>query len=362
MDTTALTPFNGKSSMDGIKELYNKPGGKFAKIMAIIAAGGIGFLFLKYALPFLVASAANLILFVIELAALALIVGVVTSKPFWRALSLIWLQIMRKLYGFVVNIDPIAILQNAVNEMKKKYSTVETSVNNLQAIIVKMERNLADYKKQFEDNINIRKVTEEKLKNETDELERTKLTSKYQLVSNQITRLSDQIKKQEARLETSKKYLKIMKKLLVMVDYKVRDTQNEIGYLKDDYEQAKATNSAMKSIKDIMKGCLTTTMEEELAMESVMNTVNTSIAEMERLIDGSNDILVNWELQTDANVLKAEQIVADFERGGFTIFKNEPTQSEMKALGVGTPLEAIEASASEIASPRPVTNIKGNYF
>ena len=107
-----------KSSMDGIKELYNKPGGKFAKIMGILAGCGIGYAFLKYALPFLVASTANLILFVAELAVLAVLVGIVTSKPFWRALSLLWLQVMRKLYGLVVNIDPIAILQNAISEMR----------------------------------------------------------------------------------------------------------------------------------------------------------------------------------------------------------------------------------------------------
>lgn len=352
-----------KSSMDGIKELYNKPGGKFAKIMGILAGCGIGYAFLKYALPFLVASTANLILFVAELAVLAVLVGIVTSKPFWRALSLLWLQVMRKLYGLVVNIDPIAILQNAISEMRKKLEIVDQNVTKLQAVLVKMRKKLNEYEGNFERNVHIRDAAIAKLNKETDDMERMKLMSQKQLADNEIARGQEQILRQRSRIETSEKYLKIMKKLQVMVKFKATDTENQVDYLKDDYEQAKAQQSAMKSISAIMKGCLTTSMEEELAMEKVMDTVNTSIAEMERLIDGSNDILVNFELNSDANSIKAEQIVADFEKNGFSIFNNTtPTAARpsMKSITAGETPETVEFT--EVKEEKVPIKIKGNYF
>ena len=352
-----------KSSMDGIKELYNKPGGKFAKIMGILAGCGIGYAFLKYALPFLVASTANLILFIAELVVLAILVGIVSSKPFWKALSLLWLQIMRKLYGLVVNIDPIAILQNAISEMRKKLDTVDENVTKLQAVLVKMRKKLNEYESNFERNVHVRDAAIAKLNKETDEMERMKLMSQKQLADNEIARGQEQILRQRNRIETSEKYLKIMKKLQVMVKFKATDTENQVDYLKDDYEQAKAQQSAMKSISAIMKGCLTTSMEEELAMEKVMNTVNTSIAEMERLIDGSNDILVNFELNSDANSIKAEQIVADFEKNGFSIFNNTTpatARPSMKSITSGENIETVDFT--EVEEEKAPIKIKGNYF
>jgi hypothetical protein len=331
--------------------------------MGIIAGCGIGYLFLKYALPFLVASTANLILFITELVVLAILVGIVTSKPFWRALSLLWLQIMRKLYGLVVNIDPIAILQNAVSEMKKKLQIVDDNVTKLQSVLVKMRKKLNEYEGNFENNIRLRDAAINKISKETDETEKLKLMANKQLADNEIARGQEQILRQRQRIETSEKYLTIMKKLKVMVNYKAKDTENQVEYLKDDYEQAKAQQSAMKSISAIMKGCLTTSMEEELAMEKVMTTVNTSIAEMERLIDGSNDILVNFELNQDVNSIKAEQIVADFERNGFTIFDNTTTADvhpSMKSITSDVKIE--ETTFTEVGEEKVPIKIKGKYF
>ena len=62
-------------------------------------------------------------------------------------------------------------------------------------------------------------------------------------------------------------------------------------------------------------------------MEKVSNTINTSIAEINRLIDGSNDILVNFELNNDINSAKADDIVRMFDSNGFSIFEGEKGQS-----------------------------------
>ncbi|MBQ5454755.1 MAG: hypothetical protein IIT63_02895 [Prevotella sp.] len=270
---------------------------------------------------------------------------------------------MRKLYGLVVKIDPIAILQNAIGEMRKKLEIVDQNVTKLQAVLVKMKKKLNEYESNFERNVHIRDAAIAKLNKETDEMERMKLMSQKQLADNEIARGQEQILRQRNRIETSEKYLKIMKKLQVMVKFKATDTENQVDYLKDDYEQAKAQQSAMKSISAIMKGCLTTSMEEELAMEKVMDTVNTSIAEMERLIDGSNDILVNFELNSDANSIKAEQIVADFEKNGFSIFNNTTpaaTRPSMKSITSGENIETVDFT--EVEEEKAPIKIKGNYF
>lgn len=311
------------TNKDGLVELWNRPGGTFAKITGGMALVGAGFAFCKYALPFLVAAAGNMLLLSAELAGLAAILFAVTSKTFLRGVSLTWLQVMRKFYGLIVNIDPIAILQNGINEMRKKLDTVNDNVTKLESVLVSMRKKLNEYKGSFENNVRKRDALQKKIGNIEDSTDALKYKAQLRLIDNEITRGNDQIKSQSERIITSEKYLDIMKKLQVAADFKVKDAQNELTYRKDEYEQAKAQQKAVSSITSILKGCLTSSMEEELAMEQISNTINTSIAEINRLLDGSNDILVNFELNSDINSAKADEIVRMFDSNGFSIFEND---------------------------------------
>lgn len=317
----------------GLTELWNRPGGTFAKITGGLALVGAGYAFLKYALPFLVLSAGNLLLLSVELVALAAILFAVTSKTFLRGVSLTWLQIMRKFYGLIVNIDPIAILQNGINEMHKKLDIVNDNVTKLESVLVSMRKKLKEYKSSFEYNVRERDVLQKKISKIEDPTDRLKYQAQMQLVNNKITRGNEQIKSQSERIITSEKYLDIMKKLQVAADFKVKDAQNELSYRKDEYEQAKAQQRAVSSITSILKGSLTSSMEEELAMEQVSNTINTSIAEINRLIDGSNDILVNFELNNEINSAKADEIVKMFDSNGFSIFDNDDVKPSITFAG-----------------------------
>ena len=310
-----------------MKNLWKRPGGAFAKVTGWAAIAALLYGFYKI-LPFLVAAAANLLVLILELVALAILVYLITSKDVRRVVKLTWLQVMRKLYGIVVNIDPIHILQNGINEMVKKLDIVRENVTKLEALLVGMKEKNKTYKSEFEKNISKRKTIQKKLTDPTvPSSEMLKYKATLQLINNEITRGEAQIKAQNERIATSEKYLKVMKNLETAADFKVKDAQNELRYRKDEYEQAKAQQKAMSSITSILKGNMSKTMEEELAMEQVTNTINTSIAEMNRLLDGSNDILVNFELDTAANATKADEILARFDANGFDIFNAESTAS-----------------------------------
>ena len=314
-----------------LKSLWKRPGGLFAKVTGIAAIGAILYGLWKI-LPILVAAAANIFILILELIGIALLLYLITSKDVRRVVKLTWLQIMRKLYGLVVNIDPINILQNGIHEMAKKLDVVRENVTKLESLLVDMKRKLQEYKSDFEKNVAKRRSIEKKLADPTmTSSDMMKYRATLQLINNEITRGEAQIKSQNERIATSEKYLKVMKNLETAADFKVKEASNELRYRKNEYEQAKAQQKAMSSITSILKGGLTRSMEEELAMEQVTNTINTSIAEMNRLLDGSNDILVNFELDTEANATKADEILARFDANGFDIFNAEPVSAPKKA-------------------------------
>ena len=306
-----------------MKSLWKRPGGMFAKITGWAAIAAIAYGIIK-ALPFLLSAATSLLGLILVLVAIAAVLYLVTSKDVRRIVKLTWLQVMRKLYGLVVNIDPIYILQNGINEMRKKLDIVRENVTKLESLLVDMKRKVSEYKNEFEKNVSKRRSLEKKLTDPTvPSGEMLKYKATLQLINNEITRGEAQIKAQNERIATSEKYLKVMKNLETAADFKTRDAENELRYRKNEYEQAKAQQKAMSSITSILKGSMTKSMEEELAMEQVTNTINSSIAEMNRLLDGSNDILINFELDTEANATKADEILARFDANGFDIFNAE---------------------------------------
>jgi ankyrin repeat protein len=117
-----------------------------------------------------------------------------------------------------------------------------------------------------------------------------------------------------------------MKRLEKMVDFRVKDAEEQLKFMEDDYEQAKAQATAMKSINSILRGGLSKSMEEELALNNVNNTINENIAEMNRLLDGSNDILLNFDLDSEASLEKADEILRAIDEGKFSILNEASSQ------------------------------------
>ena len=338
-----------------IKELYKRPGGLFAKITGILVIVALGYGFAKL-LPFLIAAAANFLIFILELIGISALVALILNKDFRRGLQLIWLQLMRKMYGAIVNIDPIAILQNGINEMKKKLQTVTESITRLESLNVTMGKKLKEYKEAFERYAMQKRKLESSAGVYKDQMEQMRADANLRLVNNNLSRCEKQITAQTARINTSKRYLEVMKKLEIAAKFKVDDAEEELKFRKEEFEAAKEQTKAIRAVTSIFNGGLSRTMEEELAMTNVEDTISTSIAEMNRMLDGSNEILANFELDTDINAAKADKILEMFDRDGFSIFDRAAKNNEGGKYVLPHTMETTyEEVAQPVATPEPVS-------
>lgn len=319
-----LTTSNKSKASFSIKDLFNRPGGTFAKITAVGVFGLLGFGFMK-ALPFLITAAENTIVFIAELVALAAILGVLTSKEFWKWVSLFWLQLNRKIVGMFVKIDPISILEQSIAKMKDKVNNVHENITNLRAILIKMKNKLKEYEAQQQDNIAKLKIQQSRLKiggmSSNDQL---RIEMSVGTLSNDISQLDSIIESQKKRIETSEKYQEVMERLEIIAKAKVERSSLELKRSKDAYEAAEAQKSALKTIQNIMSGD-SQSLEEEMAIEHITNTVNLSVAEMERFLNDSNGILENYNLDTAVNEEKVQGILNKYGQGskGFLSFSDK---------------------------------------
>lgn len=353
--------------INSLKQLWSMPGGTFAKITAVGAAIGLGYGFFK-ALPMLIAGAANTLIFMGELIAIAAILFLITSKDFWKWLSLLWLQLNRAIVGSLVKIDPISILENGIYELKKKLNVVDENVTRLGGILVDMKKNLEKYQADFEKNVRRRATTQKAMADPGISSEQAlELKTNYISINNDIARLEKIITAQKKRINTSEKYLSVMKRLQVLGKFKVKDTESELKYRKEEYEAAKAQTTALKSITAIVNGGLTKSLEEELALNYINETINNSIAEMSSLLDGTNDILVNFDLDSAANIDKVDEILARYEKNGFASFDDvkEPETvpyQNATAGSIGNNSVNDSTNADKVAEPEAIKIPARQYF
>ena len=118
---------NGLQKFGGdgkITNLWKQPGGTLAKVGLWVMGGSVLWGIYK-ALPYLIAFTQNVFTLTLLMLGLGCILYVVFSPEMRKILKLLYLQICRKITGLIVEIDPIAILENSINEMKKKLLGVD---------------------------------------------------------------------------------------------------------------------------------------------------------------------------------------------------------------------------------------------
>ena len=315
---------NGLQKFGGdgkITNLWKQPGGTLAKVGLWVMGGSVLWGIYK-ALPYLIAFTQNVFTLTLLMLGLGCILYVVFSPEMRKILKLLYLQICRKITGLIVEIDPIAILENSINEMKKKLQTVKKRITEIGSTLAGMENKQKEYKKEFEMNVGRVKAIKEKLMKDNDEKTRMALNGQLTISQNDITMLDEQIKSQADRITKTKRYLEILEKLEIAATTKIKVAENTVSHKKDEYEQAKKMKSAVQSLTSIFSSSwLTKSMEEQMALNVVSNTINDSIAEMNRLLDGSNDILINYDISSMANASKVDEIIANYDHNGFESFK-----------------------------------------
>lgn len=317
-----------------VVDLWKQPGGTLGKVGLWVMGASLLYGIYK-ALPYLITFTQNVFTLVLMMMGLGCVLYVAFSPEMRKILKLMYLQICRKITGLIVEIDPIAILENSISEMKKKLVTVKQKITDIGSTLVGMKRKQKEYKKEFEENINRIKAIREKLtSSNTDDKTRMALNGQLSVAQNNVSMLDEQIKAQSERIQKTEKYIDILEKLEIAATSKIQMAESTVSHKKDEYEQAKKMRSAVQSLTSIFNSSwLTKSMEEQMALNVVSNTINDSIAEMNRLLDGSNDILINYDITSMANASKVDAIIANFDNNGFESFKALP-ETAMKVVDV----------------------------
>lgn len=301
-------------SMDKKVSPWEKPGGTLGMIVAGLAVGG-GCIVLYKILPFLISLTTNLLTLSLLVLALSAIGFLITNKRFRQTCSMVYFMVMRKITGLIIEIDPIAIVENKVKEMKKKILDIEKQMGSLNGLNIQNERKIDEKKRQLQNQIDL-----------LNEYNKVNKRAEAGVAERQAIRLQGAIERQMKRLEDSKKWFEILKSLKHAAELTVLDTENEVNDRKEEFESIKAQHKAFSSIMSIMKGDPDQMEDFTRAMDFMAYDITQKLGEMSNVIDETGGLLSQFAIEEGIASKKADELLKRYEANGidglFSAFNN----------------------------------------
>lgn len=138
---------------------WEKPGGKTGMVvLGLLGAGGL-MLFYK-ALPFLITLASNTLYLGLLLGLIAGIIYLLCDPKFRKICSATYFMLMRKLTGLVIEIDPIAIVEQHIRDMQKKSADIKKVMGDLRGCIIRSKNDIQNDTKEMRNCMDEAQVSE----------------------------------------------------------------------------------------------------------------------------------------------------------------------------------------------------------
>ena len=289
---------------------WEKPGGKLGLVVAGIATAG-GLVLLYNILPFLITLTTNMLTLTLLVLALAAIAFLITDKRFRKTFSMVYFLVMRKITGLIIEIDPIAIVEQKVKEMKQKIGDIQTQLGKVRGLITNQKRRLNEKESELKHQFDLLQEYKKKGKNDH-----------ARVTERQVVRLTDDVNRQKQRVAESEKWLEILKELKERAELVALDTENEVNERKDEYEEVKARHKAFSSIMSIIKGDPDDLEDFTRAMDFMAYDITQRLGQMSDIIDETGGVLMQGEIEDGVASKRASELLDLYEKHGIEALFN----------------------------------------
>jgi hypothetical protein len=308
-----------------LKTFWEKPEGKtgIIALAAILGGGLIGF---SKILPWLIALTTNTLHLMFLLAAIGGIIFLVTNPQVRATAGIAFQLIMKRITSFIIQTDPLGILQLKVREMKENLEKFSESLTKLSQIKAGLERNISKNASTIETSMKQAAYAQKQGEKEQIYL-KTRQAGRLQKSNMTLQQLY-------AKVETMHRVLtKIYKNSSVII----ADTEDEIKVTAEEWEAVKAATSAMKSAMNLINGNKDRRAIYEEAFEVLSDDIANKSGELEQMLEMSESFMNNIDLQNGMLQEDGLKMLEAWEKKADSWLSNSSVRNDAVAKASGTP-------------------------
>jgi hypothetical protein len=290
------------------KDFWEKPEGKTGMIFAVAILAGAAILFINY-LPTLLMLAQNTLYLILMLMGIGVLGYIALDSSFRNLLAFMYKVAMKKLTGMFIEMDPIAIIEVYIDEIKNNRAKMDEQLGALKGQIKSLDR-----------------VINENIANMDNQLGVAKQAQKVGQ-TNQVNlkvRMAEKLKESNMKLSDLKTKLELLYKMLSKMyentGFLLEDITFEVEVQKRERKAITTGYSAMRSAMKIINGDKDKKMMFDEAMEFMAEDIGMKVGEMERFMDVSANFMNTIDLQNGVIEEKGLQMLEQWEKDSDSLF------------------------------------------
>lgn len=308
------------------KGFFSRPEG--ATGMILMAAAGVAlFMFWGTIVPFLFATAATTIGLMVELAVIALIVYCVTNPQIRTAFFYLFRTICRWFTGWVIELDPIAILKTHIVELKKQKAMADEEIakvagaeEDLNSRIKQNTVDMAKTKKEYDVCVNRGMAAED--------------IQHLVIRMGGLDNMNKNLLPLQGNLARIHEHLNRISKASNSYILQISET---VTLKEIEFKAIRAASKAMKSAMSIFKGDPDKMAMFEDAMEFITADVAAKVGEIKMAIESSSEYLTKIDIQNAVMVDDGTDLMSNFDPSNYSILTVDQIsndRNQKKAIGM----------------------------
>jgi len=328
------------------KSFWKRPEGKtgLVFIVALLIGGGIlASTFLSLLISFITSTVGM----IVTLLVLGVIIFTAIDPKARGLVGYMYKSVMRWITGLFIQIDPIGILKNYVDDLKDNLKKMNRQITQLRGQMHKLKEMIINNKKEIDNNLNLASKARDNNNNAVMVLK----SRKAGRLKESTVRLEDLYKKMEV-------LYRVLGKMYENSQIMKEDIADQVEVKEQERKAILASNSAMKSAMNIISGNRDKKEMFDRALEAVADDVSQKVGEMEQFMEVSQGFMQSLDLKNGIFEEEGLKMLEKWENEGMSILLGD--DKERLLVQANNDEDVLDLGAP-IATPEMATNRKNQY-
>ncbi len=265
----------------------------------------------------------------IGLAVLGLLIFFAIDSRSRKLVSYMFQSAMRWITGIFVQINPLGVLKNYVEDLKYNLKKMTRQMGKLRAQKHSLMEMVHNNREQIKSNMQL-----------ASEARDSKNDAVMILKSRKAGRLKESNVKFEDLLKQMEVMHRVLKKMRENSMILAEDIEDQVKMKEQEQKAIMASHSAMKSAMTIIRGDRDKKQLFDQALEVIADDVSNKVGEMERFMDMSEDFMKSIDLQNGIFEEKGLEMLEKWEKESTSLLLGDAKSDILnEVLGDGESLE-----------------------
>src|SRR6266566_1056095 len=351
----SLTPVTPNSLGENLKSFWSRPEGKTGMVFAVLLAGAVIYGW-GMIVPFIVSMLAD----TLHMVFLAVILAAVLFVLFSSRTHLLLRLLMRWITGLIINIDPIGILKDHLEQMRKRREVMAQQISNVSGQLQYL-KNIIDKNHQLaNENMRLAAHAKKIATSTADQNEQLRMALQMKAKANQAGRLEKSNLSYQQLLGKLQNIYDLLSKWAVHIDFYIEDTDNDVKQAEIEYKTINTAYRAYRTALAVIKG---NGDERELyntTMEKLAEEAGRKLGEMEDFQRLAQNFMDTIDLENGAVETEALEKLDAYEQKLLT--NGAPDTAFLLPGATASPVPVSAKRGDDAAAPAKSAGDYGDMF